>query len=340
MRLIDQVDALLLDLDGTVWEGGRPLAGAPAAINNAPVPAIYVTNNASRPPHVVAEKLTGMGIPTQPEMVLTSAQAAIDMVAAEIPAGSMVYVLGSQYFKDLAAAQGWQVASSADDGEIAAVFHGHNPATGWAELSEAALAIARGARYIASNLDTTLPQERGFMVGNGSMVAAVVSATGVKPQSAGKPGPAMFHTAAKKVGAQKPLAVGDRLDTDLAGGVAAGMPTFHTLTGVSGPQALLAAPASMRPTYLAADLRFLYAEAEQLLPGPQQGFTATVVAPGVIELAGGDVEHPVMCGELAHPLWLTALRTVLAVAWADQGDTAWQVQPQGEAAQAAVAQWW
>ena len=149
-------------------------------------------------------------------------------------------MVGAQSFKDLAAAAGLRVVASADDNPQA-VVQGHNPETGWAQLSEAALAIQRGALYFASNLDSTLPAERGFLVGNGSMVAAVVNATGVSPSSAGKPEPAMFFLAAQSLGSTAPLAVGDRLNTDIAGGVAAGMPCLHVLTGVSKHEALLRA---------------------------------------------------------------------------------------------------
>ena len=100
-----------------------------------------------------------------------------------------------------------------------------------------------------------MPSERGFLVGNGSMVAAVTSATGVTPESAGKPGPAMFEVAARRVGSTKPLAVGDRLDTDIAGGNAAGMDTLCTVTGVSTHTDTIDAPSSHRPTFIAGNLR-------------------------------------------------------------------------------------
>ena len=222
MAVAQDYDALLLDLDGTIWEGGRAIPGAVEGVIASGLPAMYVTNNASRAPEAVAEQLRSIGLTAKDSDVLTSAQAAIEMVSDRIPAGSKVFVLGSPSFRALAEQAGFVVVDSADDAPIA-VLQGHSPETGWAQLSEAALAIQRGAVYVASNLDTTLPQERGLMIGNGSMVAAVVSATGVVPDSAGKPGPPMFFSAAAKLGSSRPLAVGDRLNTDIAGGNAAGM---------------------------------------------------------------------------------------------------------------------
>lgn len=236
LELFADYDALLLDLDGTVFAGHRVIPGSAEGIVGKP--RVFVTNNASRSPQQVAEHLGSLGIEASAEEVLTSAQAACtlaaDTLAATEPTGEKLkaLVLGTDGFRELAAEAGFTVVDSAGE-HPDVVLQGHNPETGWAQLSEAALAIRSGARYVASNLDTTLPSERGFLVGNGSMVAAVVSATGVHPISAGKPEPAMFHVAAKQAGSTTPLVVGDRLDTDIAGGRAAGLDTLMVLTGVS-----------------------------------------------------------------------------------------------------------
>ena len=188
-----------------------------------------------------------MGFAADADHVVTSAMAACDLgkqyIAEAEVERPLAYVIGHDSFKQLVADAGFALTDTADD-HPHVVFHGHSPDNDWARLSEGALAIQRGARYFASNLDTTLPSERGFMVGNGSMVAAVTSATGVKPQSAGKPGPAMFEVAAHRIGSTKPLAVGDRLDTDIAGGNAAGMDTLCTVTGVSTHTDIIDAPSS------------------------------------------------------------------------------------------------
>lgn len=327
MALQDNHDALLLDLDGTVWNGGVAIEHAVDAINGSGLAAMYVTNNASRSAGDVAQMLNAIGLNAAEQEVITSAQAALTMAESHLEHGDSVLVVGAASFKQLVSDAGYRVVASADDNPKV-VLHGHNPETGWAQLSEAALAIQQGAIYLATNLDTTLPMERGFMVGNGSMVAAVTSATGVVPEAAGKPGPAMFLQAADRLGAKRPLAVGDRLDTDIAGGVAAGIPALHLLTGVSGPLALIEAPKEHRPTFIADDLRGLTQDAESLRPGAQGGFTARIDGDDII-LGNGNVA--------ATPT--EALRTVLEVAWHMETPPEY-VRPNSEAAERATAQWW
>jgi hypothetical protein len=151
---------------------------------------------------------------------------------------------------------GLTVVDLADD-EPEAVVQGFDPSVSWRELAQAAYAVQRGAWYVASNRDLTLPNEHGLAPGNGALVAAVVSATGVEPVSAGKPEPTMYELGVKRCGSVRPLVVGDRLDTDLGGAQAAGYPGLHVFTGVSSARdAVLASPGE-RPTFLGADLRSL-----------------------------------------------------------------------------------
>lgn len=327
MSLLTDYDALLLDLDGTVWEGGRAIPQAVETLTGTDLPKIYITNNASRAPEDVSQRLRGIGLSVTDAEVLTSAQAAVELAAAELPAGSAVLVLGTASFRELAAKAGFRVVDSAAD-EPAAVLQGHNPETGWAQLSEAALAIRAGARFIASNLDSSLPSERGLLVGNGSMVAAVTSATGVVPVAAGKPGPAMFNSAAGHLGATRPLAVGDRLDTDIEGGNAAGMDTFQVLTGVSGPLALLRAPETQRPTFIADSMAELIGDFATLRPGPQGGFHARIDGAELV-VSGGSPE--------ASPTH--ALRTALDVVW-QAADAVATIRGEGDIAEGAVETWW
>lgn len=254
--VLGDYDVLLADLDGTVFKGGEAIPGAHRALEGRDV--VYITNNASRSPAEVAEHLNALDFSARAGDVLTSAQAACILASATLDERDgdhgqerRAYVVGAPSFRDLAADAGFRVVDSADDAPHV-VLHGHSPQNAWPQLSEAALAIQAGALYVASNLDTTLPSERGFLVGNGSLVAAVVSATGVTPLSAGKPLPEMFHSAVAQSGATRPLAVGDRLDTDIAGGNAAGVDTFCVLTGVATHTQLL--HTSYRPTFIAANL--------------------------------------------------------------------------------------
>ncbi|MFV8380062.1 HAD-IIA family hydrolase [Corynebacterium hindlerae] len=327
MTVATAYDALLLDLDGTIWEGGRAIPGAVEAVSASGLPAMYVTNNASKAPKTVANQLTALGLAATADAVMTSAQAAVLMAQQCCEPGATVLVLGTTSFQELAREAGFTVTTTADDCPVA-VLHGHNPETGWAELSEAALAIRGGATYLASNLDSTLPMERGLHVGNGSMVAAVVNATGVSPRSAGKPEPEMFHLAAEKLQAQRPLAVGDRLDTDIAGGIAAGMDTLQVITGVSGHRDILNAPRAQRATMIAEDMTALFAAADTLRPGPQGGFHA--------ELSGTTLT---VSGGTEDSTSIQAFRTALSVAWAAENTLVDEIVAVGDVAKQAVAQW-
>ncbi|NUT52998.1 MAG: HAD hydrolase-like protein, partial [Saccharothrix sp.] len=144
------------------------------------------------------------------------------------------------------------------DGALA-VVQGLSPDLSWRELAEACVAIRRdGAHWIACNVDATLPTERGLLPGNGSLVAALRTATGVEPLVAGKPATPLLEQAAKSAGAQRPLVVGDRLDTDIAGAVNAGMDSLLVLTGVSTEEEAMSLPEDRRPTYVGADLSVLH----------------------------------------------------------------------------------
>lgn len=256
---VDTFDVALLDLDGVVYRGADAVphaAEAIAAAREAGLGAMYVTNNANRPPSTVADHLTELGITTVPEDVTTAAQAAARLIASERPSGARVLVIGGPGLREAVAAEGLEVVDSADD-EPAVVVQGFAPEVGWAQLTEALLAIDRGAEHIASNLDATLPMERGSAIGNGSLVAAVVNATGRWPRSTGKPQPEIFRQAAARAEARSPIVVGDRLDTDLEGARAAGYPGMHVLTGVDLAGDLLACIPEQRPTQLAHDLRGL-----------------------------------------------------------------------------------
>ncbi len=253
--ILDRYDGLLVDLDGTVFAGGKLIDGAKEGLEGRLVS--YVTNNASRSPADVAQRLWDLGIDAEPNQVLTSAQAACLLAMNEVVERDGVhnppsaYVIGTESFRDLAREAGFQVVDSAY-AEPDVVLQGHDPHNTWEKLSEGALAIRRGALFVASNLDTSLPSERGLLVGNGSMVAAVQTATGVRPLSSGKPGPEMFRAAADRLGAQQPLVIGDRLDTDIAGGIAAGFDTMCVLTGVSTHHDVL--DTTHRPTHIAGSL--------------------------------------------------------------------------------------
>ena len=128
-----------------------------------------------------------------------------------------------------------------------AVVQGHSPQTAWPDLAEAALAIRGGALWVAANVDVTLPSERGLLPGNGSMVAALQTATNREPTVAGKPQPRLLTDALSRGDFRNPLVIGDRLDTDIAGANAAGLPSLLVLSSVSNASKTIRAIHRKRP---------------------------------------------------------------------------------------------
>jgi glycerol 3-phosphatase-2 len=254
-------DTALLDLDGVVYAGGEAIAHAVESLTAARSGGMrlaYVTNNAARTPKTVAEHLSRLGVPADAEDVVTSAQAVARLIAEQVPAGSKVLAVGGEGLFEALRERGLRPVESADDAPAAAV-QGYGPDLRWAQLAEMAHAVNSGVPWFASNTDLTIPTARGIAPGNGAAVEAVRIATGGKPQVAGKPLPPMHRETVLRTGAERPLVVGDRLDTDIEGANASGVDSLLVLTGVTDPAALLAAPPEHRPTYVAADLRGLLA---------------------------------------------------------------------------------
>ncbi|HVE98959.1 MAG TPA: HAD-IIA family hydrolase [Mycobacteriales bacterium] len=252
-------DAALLDLDGVVYVGADAVPGAADAVRGARRAGMriaFVTNNASRSPEDVADQLNLLGITADPGEVATSAQAAARVLSDRVEPGGAVLVVGGPGLVAAVTAAGFRVVHSADDAP-AAVVQGYSAETAYRDLAEATLALRAGALWVVANRDATMPSVRGQVPGNGALVAAVAVATGRQPLVAGKPECALHLESVARVGARRPLVVGDRLDTDIAGANAAGCDSLLVLTGVTDVESLCAAVAIERPTYLSADLRGL-----------------------------------------------------------------------------------
>ncbi len=255
-------DVALLDLDGVVYVGSDPVPGAPAALRTARESGLrlaFVTNNASRTPEQVVERLLGVGVPARPEEVVTSAQTAAHVLTDRLPPGARILVVGAAGLVRALEERGLVPVRSADD-EPAAVVQGFGPEVGWAELAEASYAVGRGVPWVATNTDLTLPTPRGRAPGNGTLVAVVQATTGVAPVVTGKPDVAMHREAVERSSARRPLVVGDRLDTDIEGARRGGVPSLLVLSGVSDAADVVLAAPEQRPDHLAADLRGLLVE--------------------------------------------------------------------------------
>jgi len=272
------VDVVLADLDGVIYAGPKAIPYAVESLNAAQETKRvgYITNNASRTDEQVAEHLRSLGLVVDAVDVVTSPQAAVPVLAKLVPPGSTILVVGGDGLTHELEKQGFIVTRSAEDNP-AAVIQGFAPEVGWKQLSEAAFALSAktsadafggttgapdaGIPWVATNMDWTIPQERGVAPGNGTLVSAVHTAVGRLPVVAGKPELPIFEEAGRRFGTSaqpdRALFIGDRLDTDVMGGVRAGMKTALVLTGIDQAKQLLAAPAGSRPDFIVDDLREL-----------------------------------------------------------------------------------
>lgn len=252
-RLRDRYEALLLDLDGTLYRGPIVIEGGPAALAGGRQRLVYVTNNAGRAAAAVAAHLAELGYPAEEPDVVTSAQAAGRLLAERLEPGAEVLVVGTDELAAEVKAVGLQPVRNAG-ATVAAVVQGHSPQTAWPDLAEASYALRAGAVWIAANTDRTLPNERGLAPGNGAMVAALQAASDREPEVAGKPCPPLLEDALLRAGTRAALVVGDRLDTDIDGAENVGIDSLLVLTGVSTVTELAGLPPERLPTYIADSL--------------------------------------------------------------------------------------
>jgi 4-nitrophenyl phosphatase len=224
----------VMDMDGVIYRGNAALPGAAeflASLRTAEIPFVFLTNNATTPPRLVAERLKGMGIPADSSDVLTSSEATAAVLSSEMP-GCRVLVVGELGIREALSEAGLLLTDCHEEAD--AVVVGMDRECTYARLRDATLAIRRGAAFIATNTDRTLPTEAGLIPGAGALAGALQIATDVAPRVIGKPSREIFMFALRRLGTQADCtaAVGDRPETDIVGGQGAGLCTIAVLTGV------------------------------------------------------------------------------------------------------------
>lgn len=255
MNDIREATGLIIDMDGVLWRGGKPLPGLAAffqALRQRSIRFILATNNATQTAQRVQAKLEEFGVQVEADEVLTCAVGTARYLAELVPPGSPVYAIGEAALKDALAEAGFDVRESSEG--VAAVVVGMDFSLEYARLAEAAYALNEGAVFLGTNPDRSFPTERGEAPGNGALLAALEAATGRTPQIYGKPEPHMFQDCLRLMDqpADTTLAVGDRLDTDILGGANAGLQTALVLTGVTQRVDLEAS--EIQPSWVFKDL--------------------------------------------------------------------------------------
>ncbi|MDF1513448.1 MAG: HAD-IIA family hydrolase, partial [Anaerolineae bacterium] len=231
------IQGVICDMDGVLWRGLEPLPGFQRFfdfLHTRQINYVLVTNNSSRTPAQYAEKLSQMGARVGEEHILNSAVSAASYVAQTSP-GARVYPIGGPGVLDALQVYGLHICDS-EAKSVDVVVVGWDQLLTWKKLAAATRFILDGAKFVGTNPDLTFPMESALAPGNGAQLAALQAATGVKPLVTGKPEALLYQQAMDRMRttAEETLVIGDRLDTDILGGVRLQMPTALVLTGISG----------------------------------------------------------------------------------------------------------
>lgn len=228
--------AVLCDLDGVIYRGGRPIPGAPGALKRllaADAQVLFITNNSTRTPEATAERIGEVtGVEVTGDQVLTSSLAAVTML---VEGDSPVLVVGEEDLATVVERAGF--ATTESPAEARSVVVGLTRSLTYETIAGAMQAIMSGARFVATNDDTSFPTEDGLAPGCGSIVAAIAAAADAQPEVAGKPNLPMRDLIRSRVDGSA-WVIGDRIDTDIA--LATGEQGWHSvlvLTGISGREA-------------------------------------------------------------------------------------------------------
>jgi glycerol-1-phosphatase len=250
--LADPYDVILLDLDGVLYRWPEPIAGAAgavAALRKAGKRIAFVTNNSSRTPAQVVERLASVGVDADPEEVVSSALVTATILA-ERGTGS-AYVLGEEGLMEALTDAGIRVVDAS--GEADAVVVGFDRGADYTSLKEASVLVQRGVALVASNADPSFPAPGGeSWPGAGALLAAIETTTGTRGEVFGKPEAPLFERALASAGGGRALVVGDRLDTDIAGASRLGWDSALVLTGDARREDVESS--SWKPTFVLDDL--------------------------------------------------------------------------------------
>ncbi|GAB6257226.1 TIGR01457 family HAD-type hydrolase [Peribacillus sp. N1] len=228
----------LIDLDGTMYRGTEQIAEAAGFINDLrkrDIPYLFVTNNSSRTPAQVADKLRSIGISTEDEQVFTTSMATANYIAEQKKDAS-VYVVGEEGIIEALKEKGMKLVEEHPDFLVMGIDRGIN----YEKLSKACLAVRNGAVFISTNGDIAIPTEQGLLPGNGSVTSVVSVSTQVQPIFIGKPESVIVEQALRVLGVPKEetIMVGDNYDTDILAGINAGIDTLLVHTGVTTKERL------------------------------------------------------------------------------------------------------
>jgi 4-nitrophenyl phosphatase len=233
-QFLNSIKGLILDMDGVLWKDTEPIGDLPAIfakIRTRSLKVMYATNNSTRDENQYVAKLAGFGVSSDPSQVVTSSNAAADLLLEHFPNGGPLYIIGETGLRNILLRNGFFHSETSP----VAVVVGMDRQVTYDKMSRAAIFIQNGIKFFGTNPDKSFPTPEGQAIGTGAILAAIAAATGVEPHIAGKPLTRMVDMALKrmKLPASEVLVVGDRIETDILSGKKAGCQTALVLSGVT-----------------------------------------------------------------------------------------------------------
>ena len=231
-------DGLVCDMDGVLYRGDTPIEGSAAAVDEMRgrgTRLVFCTNNSQSTVDQYVDKLARMGIRASPQEIVTSATVTAEVLSKRRLDGARAIVVGGDGIRTELASIGIEIDDEPDSTAAGLVVVGWDPRFDYAAMRRAAAAVMSGAEFVATNDDAAFPAPDGLWPGAGAILASIETASGRRAEVMGKPHDPMMETVAARLdGAQEVAMVGDRPETDLAGGASRGWTTVLVLSGVTG----------------------------------------------------------------------------------------------------------
>lgn len=242
----------LIDLDGTAYHGTKVVQETlqfVQTLHEKNIPYLFLTNNSTKTPQMVADALSNLGYPVTKEQVYTPSMATAQYIYDQNPNAS-VYMIGEVGLQTALAEKGLTMTSENPD----YVVIGLDREINYEKLGLACLAIRNGAKFISTNGDVAIPTECGLLPGNGALTSVITVSTGVEPTFIGKPERIIMEEALKliQLPSQDVAMIGDNYFTDILAGINANIPTIYIEGGVSTREEVMGYDTP--PTHILKDL--------------------------------------------------------------------------------------
>jgi 4-nitrophenyl phosphatase len=237
LEVLHRVSALILDVDGVLFEGQRMLPGAMeiiAFLRKSKTPHIYLSNNTTFPLEHHIQKLSRLGSPVSPDSIITAARITSKVLAKEAAPGTCCLMIGESGLREALVEEGFEVTYS-DYDRAKYVVIGMDRWLTYEKLKCASLAIRNGAEFISSNPDPTYPDGTQLLPASGAIQAALEATTGVKARVTGKPAVYGFLEALERLRTlpEQTAMLGDQPEIDILGAVNAGIWSFLVLSSLT-----------------------------------------------------------------------------------------------------------